>query len=337
MAWERALSDLADLFASLIRDPSEAETVATRIGLDPANLKIYGQKPSVFWMHIVEEADNQQLVQKLRAYGKQKYPKYDFPNPVQTARLGPIEAPKPGDEEWKAPDSDAAKLEKLMGDQSTLLPISFLELGLRRARSVAKVETPSGSGTGFLTHGNLLITNHHVIPTVEAARNTKVRFRFEENADGLAQESVPFDLDPEGKGHFATSPEKSGDDWTAVRVQGDANKDWGALDLDEKVTIKANDFVNIIQHPAGLPKQIALYHNLVAHVDTAETRVQYLTDTRPGSSGAPVFDTNWRVVALHQSGGWLAQAGSKELFFRNQGIHVRALVGGLKQQGMLTA
>ena len=61
-----------------------------------------------------------------------------------------------------------------------------------------------------------------------------------------------------------------------MRVKGDPNKEWGALPLVE-ADVKANDYVNIIQHPGGLPKQIALYHNLVIFV--GGDRVQYLTDT----------------------------------------------------------
>ena len=53
-----------------------------------------------------------------------------------------------------------------------------------------------------------------------------------------------------------------------------------------------------------------------------EGRVQYLTDTLPGSSGSPVFDKDWRLVALHHSGGWITEPGSKETFYRNEGIHV---------------
>ena len=43
--------------------------------------------------------------------------------------------------------------------------------------------------------------------------------------------------------------------------------------------IDVKDFVNIIQHPGGMKKQIALYHNLVVYSDV--NRVQYLTDTLP--------------------------------------------------------
>jgi V8-like Glu-specific endopeptidase len=107
---------------------------------------------------------------------------------------------------------------------------------------------------------------------------------------------------------------------------GNANQDWGAVAVGSALT-QPERFVNIIQHPGGGPKQIALYHNVVvsANVD----RVQYLTDTMPGSSGSPVFDSAWQLVAIHHAGGWLKQPGSKEIRFCNEGIAVKVLADNL--------
>ena len=108
---------------------------------------------------------------------------------------------------------------------------------------------------------------------------------------------------------FATSAE---DDWSAARIGGDQAlfvADWGGLPLRER-TVKKQEAINIIQHPGGGPKQIALYHNVVVYSD--ERVVQYLTDTLPGSSGSPCFNDAWEVVALHHSGGWLREPGGKE-------------------------
>ena len=56
--------------------------------------------------------------------------------------------------------------------------------------------------------------------------------------------------------------------------------------------------VNIIQHPDGQPKRVAFRNNLVSAVD--DSTIRYFTDTDRGSSGAPVCDDVWRVVALHR-------------------------------------
>jgi V8-like Glu-specific endopeptidase len=94
---------------------------------------------------------------------------------------------------------------------------------------------------------------------------------------------------------------------------------WGSITLAPS-SARRGDLVNIIQHPGGGPKQIALSFDVVAFVGGG--RLQYLTDTLPGSSGAPVFDRSWNLVALHHSGGWLTEPGSadKRVYYRNEGI-----------------
>ena len=49
--------------------------------------------------------------------------------------------------------------------------IYFLQVGLDKSRSIARVVCPGGLGTGFLTRDNLLVTNHHVISRPEDARS----------------------------------------------------------------------------------------------------------------------------------------------------------------------
>lgn len=131
--------------------------------------------------------------------------------------------------------------------------------------------------------------------------------------------TTKFKLSPED--FFKTSVE---DDWTVVRVKGDANQEWGGLELNPAVVGKG-DRVNIIQHPGGLPKQLAYLANTV--VDASDGRVQYLTDTEPGSSGSPVFDMHWNVVALHHAG---LDPDKTVDYIRNEGILIDVIIEGLK-------
>ncbi len=55
----------------------------------------------------------------------------------------------------------------------------------------------------------------------------------------------------------------------------------------------------IIQHPNGEPKQLVLRNNEL--VDTPNQFVAYVADTSPGSSGSPVYNDQWEVVALHHA------------------------------------
>jgi hypothetical protein len=228
-------------------------------------------------------------------------------------------------------EADTAQLEKIMGDKSTLMPIHFLEVGLERARSVVKVVREGGSGSGFLLPGNLLVTNHHVLKTPEMARTATILCNYQQTRDGLDAPTQRFSLAPDAPdGLFLTSPEQ---DWTIVRVAGNANAHCGALTPRRK-NVQKDNHVNIIQHPGGGPKQIALYHNLVTYADN--DIVQYLTDTLPGSSGSPVFDDDWDVVALHHSGGWLREPGVKQPLYRNEGIAIGKVIDALETHGLLT-
>jgi len=65
----------------------------------------------------------------------------------------------------------------------------------------------------------------------------------------------------------------------------------------------------MIQHPGGQPKQIAVRDSQIVALSKEdalaidlENFIHYTTDSEPGSSGAPVFNDQWQVVALHHRG-----------------------------------
>jgi V8-like Glu-specific endopeptidase len=75
--------------------------------------------------------------------------------------------------------------------------------------------------------------------------------------------------------------------------------------------------------------QVALDTQAIIKVNANRTRVQYRTNTLPGSSGSPCFNIDWQLVALHHSGdpADVARAGF------NQGIPMAAIVALLKSRG----
>jgi V8-like Glu-specific endopeptidase len=332
IVWNAALNDLILLLAGLYPNRDEARFVLRRSGLDPDEIDFAGP-PKIFWMRIIEETNRRDMVSRLIHSGKEDFPNINF-DALEQQLTQPVHRVLGGSQDiaWKGTVSRTGSLEKVIGTQPTFLPISFLEIGLLRSKSVARIESPLGLGTGFLTQHNILITNNHVIPGPAEAKEAKIWFNYQKTITGAESHAAEYRLDPIAA--FATSSIEGGDDWTAVYVMGEPNTQWGALEL-RKANIKINDFVNIIQHPGGMAKQIALYHNVVTFADNR--RVQYLTDTMPGSSGSPVFDSQWNIVALHHSGGWLPEPSTNEVFFRNEGIHVSALIKGLTEHGLLGA
>lgn len=321
---QNQLTRLRRVLLSYYDSPAAIRVVAEDAGLPVSKIN-FNAPPDLIWADVLREANRiKDGIEKLSQITREEYPSIphieieDRPSIPDIVNLP-----------WHS-DIPAGELEKVMGKQATFLPISFLELGAVKARAVVRVVCPGGYGSGFLINGNWLLTNHHVLPNKSTASASCIQCNYQETANGLAAPVSEFVLNPEAG--FATSPYPNGNDWTAVRVHGEANAEWGALHFSD-TPISINDFVNIIQHPDGGPKQIALYHNIVTFAD--DLRVQYLTDTRPGSSGSPVFDSRWRVVALHHSGGLVREPGTNQILFRNEGIAVSALKCDLHAHGIL--
>jgi len=316
------LIDLRELLARLYPTERDARRVATEAGLNTGLIALEGTSIVNVWFAILQYAVNQGKVGSVIGAARRDYP--DNEALRQTEEGAPpkrIAGPEPRD--WRSTRT-ASQLEKILGRASTLVPINFLEIGIVKARSVAKVRLPDGaSGSGFLTHDDLLITNHHVLPDKATASAATALFNYQLTAASLSAEIDKRKLLPNSL--FQTS---ESDDWTAVRVAGHPQAKWGELPL-ARARIGVGTRVNIVQHPAGQHKQISFLFNLVAYV--GNNRVQYLTDTEPGSSGSPVFDEKWNVVALHHSGGWLPEPGSDQntTFYRNEGILIDVIVDGL--------
>ena len=317
-------NQLIDMFAGLYFDKERILSIVERSGLSVPDFQ---DRLAEVWKSILREASSNDQIDDLVAIAITDYPDNRvlagiLREEIPMATKGPafVSVDTQSEIPWDN-NENISKLEKIIGDQNNLLPISFLEVGLEKSRSVARIQLQNGAvGTGFLADNNLLITNNHVFPTKEIAESANVQFNFQKTPNGLDLPPVAYECLPaEG---FKTS-KKEVDDWTIVRLSGNPNAEWGAIPIAQH-SCEVRDRVLIIQHPGGSHKAIGLYHNLVTSV--TETRIQYLTDTMPGSSGSPVFDNDWNLVAVHHSGGWLREPGSKAKLFRNQGIAVSCLI-----------
>ncbi|HEY6058125.1 MAG TPA: trypsin-like peptidase domain-containing protein [Candidatus Limnocylindrales bacterium] len=319
-----AQTGLREALARLYPTVDTSRRIVEQAGIDSINIG-FDANARTNWFKIFDEArKHDAAIDRIVGEALVEYPDNETLKRWTEGTVSPpvLEGPEP--REWFGPKA-APQLEKLMGPTSSLVPISYLELGLIKARSVVKVRrADSQSGSGFLTADNVLVTNHHVLPDAATARGAVALFNYQASVSGLAVEPDERSLMPDE--FFRTSPE---DDWAAVRVAGSPNVAWGALDLPAP-NVNVGDRVNIIQHPNGEPKQISFFSNVVVFVGGG--RVQYLTDTEPGSSGSPVFDRAWNVVALHHSGGWLTEPGAKAAtkeYYRNEGILIDVVKAGI--------
>ena len=201
----------------------------------------------------------------------------------------------------------ASGSEALIGNTTDYQNAAFLAVGAQIRRAVAYIEInlPSQArlATGFLISNTLFMTNHHVITSADDALSATVFFDRELNLARTPLPMTSFRLDPQR--FFATSPTDALD-YTVVavgeRISGPAQlADLGYCPispLGAKHVLGMN--INILQHPNGQYKQVALRNNVLTF--RGDHSLLYETDTEVGSSGSPVFNDLWELVALHHWG-----------------------------------
>lgn len=215
------------------------------------------------------------------------------------------------------PVSRAGVLERILGLTSELQSVNFLPRGERVARTVARISLQQGGrtvgfGTGFLVGPRLLMTNNHVLPDSTTAAAGFAEFDCEVDRDGAPKPFVRFDLDP---GALYLTDEHLDVTLVALRPGPDGRRagdefGWNHL-FAVQGKIVTGEPVNVIGHPNGRPKEIAIRDN--ALLNQIDDFLHYKADTLPGNSGSPVFNDQWEVVALHHSGVPSTDAGGNWL------------------------
>jgi endonuclease G, mitochondrial len=207
--------------------------------------------------------------------------------------------------------------------EDDMLPVGYLQAGMTAARSVARLYVPrfnNGAesekrywGTGWLLTPSLLITNHHVF-------NARDDDEPDASAEDLSRQALNTNI------QFDVDSKDAGTDFIKVLevVVSDPNLDYAiarlapqqrsALHVDWSAFSPRPDEVvplNIIQHPNGQPKKIAIRNNLAVRAQSPELR--YFTATLGGSSGSPVLNDKWQVVGIHRG-----SIGTKVLTFQGR-------------------
>jgi V8-like Glu-specific endopeptidase len=244
---------------------------------------------------------------------------------------------------------EVVKNERIIGSND-MVDIGFLVEGLDVAEAVAVISVPRfeggqqvitdkgvpwvSRGTAWLIAPRLAITNHHVV-------NARLPGEADASPADLGtqagQATLRFDFDEE----------KAQDVPIRVTrlVAWSKALDYAILAVDNapqgrfiprlnpalvQFDVTSRLAVNIIQHPLGGPKRVAFRNNLVTHADKATIR--YFTDTDQGSSGSPVCDDQWRVVALHRGSVYTSgvQYQGRDTAYVNYGIQIQAILADLR-------
>ncbi len=248
-------------------------------------------------------------------------------------------------------------LERILG-RSDLLDLNYFERGLRVARSVGRIiflgpgGQARGYATGFMVSPRLLLTNHHVFKSAAEAGGAVLEFDYQLDGMGRPRPTERFRFRTGGQGGYFYN--NAALDFALVAVdpvpllRGTALADYGWLQMNPTLgKINEGEYVSIVQHPGGEPKQIAIRENQLVKLSEDGIHMVYLCDTAPGSSGSPVFNDSWQVVGLHHSGvpkknakgEWLGPDGkvappdaaeNQIQWVANEGIRTSAIVKNIE-------
>lgn len=305
-----------------------ATFIIAKSGID--RYRIHLRQPARnLWMEALEAAASEGLLRTLVQNAKD-----DRGIAAYRPRLERLLGSNPTTPEAKAsPKKDAVwrGKELITGNQPTFLEMSFFHEGLRIAASVVRLlvfdhDYQGAFGTGFLIAKDVILTNHHVLYDKDGRPRKQVNiwFNYERDASGN-QRVVDF-----YEGDTSTIQGDEGHDWAIIRPRKPFKDIYPALNLRPSKPVAKDDFVYIIQHPAGQTKKIGLVHNQV--VDVTPDHIQYLTDTLGGSSGSPVCNDLWEVVALHSDG---IEDPAEHINKKNEGTHIDRVVEALAARGIL--
>jgi hypothetical protein len=182
--------------------------------------------------------------------------------------------------------------------------------------------------TGFLVGPDVVLTAYHSVDNLVVGKTqpSGIAFRFDYKELAGAGTSAGMRVGLRQKGHlvcwspFSQSDIASDSSMPAVhelnyailrlsRPVGDEaaapyagagcpRRGWLTLPKEAPDLLPRAGLI-IAQHPLGRPLQLAVDTESYFGINSNGTRVRYSLNTSPGSSGSPVFDISWRLVAMH--------------------------------------
>jgi hypothetical protein len=220
-------------------------------------------------------------------------------------------------------------LEKVLGTTG-VKTLTWYRTGLSRAESVARVCDPSGStvGTAFLAAGESIsdrlpadelfaITNAHVISEADSAALYPDEASLGFEAAGL---DAVFTI-----GDVIFSSPSNELDVSVLRLQRRPPGLSGLTFARRPPVLGEDARVYVVGHPRGGGLSYSLQDNLMLDIEIP--LLHYRAPTEPGSSGSPVFDDQWRLVAIHHAGGLARHRlnGGEGTYAANEGISITAI------------
>ncbi|MEX2109585.1 MAG: serine protease [Gemmatimonadaceae bacterium] len=236
--------------------------------------------------------------------------------------------------------------EKVFGADA-FVSLNTYALGLKRARTVARIGLEAsgrGCGTGFLLRGRdlcdryggqcVLVTNSHVVSAKEenapAARPDEAVITFEA-LSGSSMNDVPsYSV---GKILWESSVQEL--DATVIALDRPVDGLEGDDCCEVAKSLPLNNQrgrVYIIGHPAGGALSYSIQDNIL--IDHEDPWLHYRAPTEGGSSGSPVYNTQWKLIGLHHAGSSEVPRLRKQegRYEANEGIWIQSIRRALASQ-----
>ncbi len=200
-------------------------------------------------------------------------------------------------------------------DQEISLFTKLVEQGqenlkaFKTRRAVGRIESPQGNGiaTGVVIGKNLLLTCNHVFSKTQV-NQAWIRFNYKANSPQSEEDLFELDMDFVCHHHYP--------DYALVRIKGGLQQE---IAISSYETLDSEQDIRIIHHPQGKPLVIS---SLGQIKQVGEDYIQHNVSTDNGSSGAPIFNRQWELIAIHRGnhgiGGRNVEPGTVE------GIPLRA-------------
>jgi len=230
---------------------------------------------------------------------------------------------------------DEKQLEKILGNTG-VQSYRWWMRGVARAQSVARIgrDVDRGEGTGFLVKGSdlqgsfgddmVLLTNAHVVSETvrNAIRPDEAVILFESHEGREPIEYAVTEL------LWSSPPDAP--DTTILRLDKPV-EGIEPCPVHLRLPSPNRSRVYIIGHPQGGTLSFSVQNNKL--LDHEAPIVHYHAPTEPGSSGSPVFNPQWKLIAIHHAGGMKLRKlhGKAGTYRANEGLWIQSIIEALNE------